>query len=380
MRLIARAVAAIVAATALGSTAAYAGPVLNYPTGTATEQQAIFHSMLVTINAADQGSILRIANPAMSWTVERALEAAHARGVKVRVILAGHAPKHEGLTDAGQRLVTLLGTNVNSGSFVRVCTNSCNNPGTRSIMHTKMLLASSAGGHPVTILTSVDLLTPLALKEWDNAIWSSDPDVFAHQRDWFNTMLDPYADFFPKDFTTGATTISNFPRPGSTLYSNYYTQSLAPVVCRRHGHATGTTVHLITSLWSPLLKPLAWRMVHMVKRGCTVRVILNRLRTPRNIVRILTDNHVPFRYSNSGIYHSHVKEIAVRGIYGTTRRSVVVSGTLNPSILEMKNCDESMFRITSDSVYDSFNSQFQAIWRTGNTTPLPASRSVIVTR
>jgi hypothetical protein len=122
-------------------------------------------------------------------------------------------------------------------------------------------------------------------------------------------------------------------------------------------------------------------MVHLVHSGCHVKVILNKYKTARNIVRILTNNHVPFRYSNTATYHSHVKEIAVRGWYNDHWVSTVASGSTNPSITEMKYFDDNMVRIqNNDGAYDAFNAQFQAIWRLGNTTPLPAGKTVSVLR
>jgi PLD-like domain len=356
---------------------ATASPVLNYPTGDSTAQHAIFKGIRAGINAATPGSELRLLNPAMSWAVERPLVRAADRGVKVRVIMAGHAPGYPGLTPAGQALADQLGYDTSASSWVRVCAHSCNAP-SRGIMHAKMLLTSAPR---LTLLTSVDLLSPLSASEFDQAYRTTAPDVYRHEKHWFATLVDQRAQSFPRDLHGNGLVLSNFPRPESTPEDNWYSQALTPIQCQdARGKSTDTSVWLLTSLWSPMLTPLAHQVVQKSQDGCDVRVILNKLRTPREIVQILTDGGVPFRYSNTGRYHSHVKEIAVRGVYGGRRISTVLSGTLNPSISEMRYCDEAMVRVTSPSVYDAFVRQAGEIWKLGGTAPLPRDRKVRVTR
>jgi hypothetical protein len=110
-----------------------------------------------------------------------------------------------------------------------------------------------------------------------------------------------------------------------------------------------------------------------------------RQETPRSIIRTARKEHVPYRFSNEtrdGIERwSHDKVIAIQGRYKGKRISTVFSGSLNPNMFEITQCDESMIRVkNSRSVYNAFEGQFNTIWRRGTTRGLPAGQKAVITR
>ena len=365
------------AGAVLAPPTAHAEPLLNYPPGSPPAQRVILDATLRTIDAAPAGSVLRIANPTYSWPVTHALVAAHNRGVSVRAVVWGGGVQHSGIRPPVQRLMDRLGADAH------VCYHGCNAPG--GGMHVKTLLASDIGGHPVTQITSLDLFVGLATKEWDAGHSSTSLALYRGEVRWFDSMLDSRRTT-PRPYVADGMAVTNFPQPSSTVTRNWYTRTLAPVGCKPPRHARlvpfgRTHVRVATSLWSPLMRPMAYRLVTLHRQGCNVRAILNRVKTPRSIVRILRRGHVSYRYSNTPVYHSHVKEVAVDGWYGGRWVHTVAVGSTNPSIVELRNDDDNMIRLlNAPAAAAVFARQFDTIWRLGNTRPLPAGRQAVIVK
>lgn len=351
---------------------------VNNPHGTHNQQQIIYDKMIQEIDATKAGATIMIQNPTMDKAEADSAIRADARGVHVQAVLAAHGPGHTGLTRSGEKLVKALGTNVHDGSFVHVCEHGCNAANRSSIMHAKNLYISKVHGHPLTMITSADLVPRRGNNVWNTAYSTTSPKIFAHEHHTFRTLLDTKPQGFEGGFNSGNIEVTDFPQPKSTPKDNYFTRLLQPVECRRNNHSTNTHVELATYIFSKYMKPVAWKMVKLHRQGCDTKMILYSPATPPSIIHILKKNHVPYRFSDHNGVWMHDKVVAIRGLYSGRRVSTVASGSLNVSIQAMKQFDETMIRVkNSKHVYNAYMKQLTDAWHRGVAKPQRGAHKVL---
>ncbi|MFD7866452.1 phospholipase D-like domain-containing protein [Streptomyces sp. NPDC059783] len=349
------------------------GPVFNKPTGTTAEQQTIRAQVRSVIANADSGSVLRLAMYHL-WdeTVANDLGAAKARGVSVKVVLDESTLDYPASYDL---LKSSLGTSTSAASWVALCAKgrSCLGTAASGINHNKFLLASSVGDgaqkNVVVQLTSN--LTPSNYSRY----WNSSVTVAGN-----TALYDGYVDYFTRlpaqNRTAWSYTYGNagdykyyfFPRAGSDNTTDTVVNAMDNITCRytdSGGTARRTTVH--AAMLKITRQGVADKLRALAGQGCLVDLVYSETDsgtwTALHGVSGLTnrcyqqpdadDSTAPNR-----IVHS--KNWMVDGMYAGTVQKVMFTGSHNWSGPALRNNDEAMLRITTPSVFDAFEANFQA--------------------
>ncbi|MGW6204275.1 phospholipase D-like domain-containing protein [Streptomyces sp. NPDC055089] len=349
-------------------------PVFNKPTGTRAEQEAILAQVRSVIANADSGSVLRLAMYHL-WdeTVAADLGAAKARGVSVKVVLDESTLEYRASYDL---LKSSLGTSTSAASWVALCAQgrSCLGTATTGINHNKFLLASSIGDgaqkNVVVQLTSN--LTPSNYKRY----WNSSVTVAGN-----TALYEGYVDYFTRlpaqNRTAWSYTYGNagdykyyfFPRAGSDATTDTVVNAMDNITCRwtdSAGTARRTTVH--AAMLKITRQDVADKLRALAGQGCLVDLVYsetdsgtwNALHGVSGLTnRCYQHNDDDDLDTPNRIVHS--KNWMVDGMYAGTVQKVMFTGSHNWSGPALRNNDEAMLRITTPSVFDAFEANFQAV-------------------
>ncbi|MFJ6434335.1 phospholipase D-like domain-containing protein [Streptomyces sp. NPDC091416] len=350
-------------------------PVFNKPTGTTAEQQAILTQVRSVIANADSGSVLRLAMYHL-WdeTVATDLGAAKARGVSVKVVLDESTLDYPSSYDL---LKSSLGTSTSAASWVALCAKgrSCLSTEATGINHNKFLLASSVGGgaqkNVVVQLTSN--LTPSNYKRY----WNSSVTVAGN-----TALYDGYVAYFTRlpaqNRTAWSYTYGNagdykyyfFPRAGSDATTDTVVNAMDNITCRwtdSAGTARRTTVH--AAMLKITRQAVADKLRVLAGQGCLVDLVYsetdsgtwNALHGVSGITNRCYQQHDPDDAADAPNRIVHSKNWMVDGMYAGTAQKVMFTGSHNWSGPALRNNDEAMLRITTPSIFDAFEANFQAV-------------------
>jgi phosphatidylserine/phosphatidylglycerophosphate/cardiolipin synthase-like enzyme len=360
------------AGIASGATVA-TGPIFNQPTGTTAEQESIRNQVRSVIANADNGSAIRLAMYHF-WdgTIAQDLVAAKAdRGISVKVVLDYSTLKYPSSYDI---LKAALGTDITQSSYVKLCASgsSCLGPAGTGINHNKFLLASSVGGgvqqNVVVQLTSN--LTPSNYSRY----WNSSVTV-AGNIDLYNGYVSYFGKLPLQDRSAWSYTYGNagdykyyfFPRAGTDETTDTVVNTLGNVTCT-WTDAAGThrtTIH--AAMLKITRQAVADKLRSLAGAGCLIDIVYSEsdsgtwsaLHGVSGITnRCYQHDHDVDSTTPNRIVHS--KNMLINGMYAGTVQTVMFTGSHNWSGPALRNNDESMLRITTDSVYNAFESNFQA--------------------
>ncbi|MFE9814700.1 phospholipase D-like domain-containing protein [Streptomyces sp. NPDC005773] len=350
-----------------------AGPVFNKPTGTASEQQAIRAQVRSVIANADSGSVLRLAMYHL-WdeTVATDLGAAKARGVSVKVVLDESTLEYRASYDL---LRSSLGTSTSAASWVVLCAKdrSCLGTATTGINHNKFLLASSVGdgARKDVVVQLTSNLTPSNYSRY----WNSSVTVAGN-----TAMYDGYVDYFTRlpaqNRAAWSYTYGNagdykyyfFPRAGSDATTDTVVNAMDNITCRwtdSAGTARRTTVH--AAMLKITRQAVADELRALAGRGCLVDLVYSETDsgTWNALHGVSGITNRCYQHDDDGdsttpnrIVHS--KNWMVDGMYAGTVQKVMFTGSHNWSGSALRDNDEAMLRITTPSVFDAFEANFQA--------------------
>ncbi|WP_051844680.1 phosphatidylserine/phosphatidylglycerophosphate/cardiolipin synthase family protein [Streptomyces globisporus] len=348
------------------------GPVFNRPTGTTTDQQAIRAQVRSVIAAADSGSVVRLAMYHL-WddAIASDLVAAKNRGVSVRVVLDHSTLEYPSSYDA---LKSALGTSTSASSWVTLCASgsSCLGQAGTGINHNKFLLASSVDGGTLknVVVQLTSNLTPSNYSRY----WNSSLTVAGNSE-----LYDGYAAYFSRlaaqnrsdwSYTYGNAVDYKyyfFPRAGDDTSTDTVVNALDNVTCRWSDTSGShrTTVH--AAMLKITRQAVADKLRQLAGAGCLVDLVYSETDpgtwSALHGVSGLTNRcyqHDDDADSTTPRRIVHSKNWLISGMYAGSVQKVMWTGSHNWSGPALRDNDEAMLRVTTPSVYDAFEANFQA--------------------
>jgi phosphatidylserine/phosphatidylglycerophosphate/cardiolipin synthase-like enzyme len=343
----------------------------NDPLGPERRQYALIRHIDTKIDRAHRGATVRLAAYSFAMpSTSRALVRAYRRGVVVKVVVDGHSARWRSV----KRLRTVLGTNTERRSFVRVCDRSCR--GTGGSQHAKFVTISSTGhAERLVMVGSMNFTEHAARAQWQD-LYSVDGDTRVYRqlvRVFRGMVLDREQ---PGLRLRGAghgfrTEVS--PLPSYDGHNDPVQRRLARVSCKGATGGTGfrgrTVLRVAMHGWNGDRGVSLARSVAALKRkGCNVRVLAGVGVGPR-VRGILERAHVGVRVTGGPGRATHQKLMFVSGHFaGATDASFVWTGSHNWSDRSLRN-DEVTLRIAGARQVAAYQRRFVRIW-----TLTPAAR------
>lgn len=380
--------------------------VFNAPLGKNSQEFKILHYMERAINSTVKGSTVRISMYSLGDKGSaNAIIKAHKRGVNIQYVTDDHMADHPQL----ERIREALKTPYVKGqdSFVKICDFGCtsdyefvDDDGVvrRAYNHAKFLLFSSTSKKSdndtkeVVMITSTNMTGKQAENGWNNLVTVvGDSKIYGFLTAKFDLMVknknikDPY-----DTETSGAYKVYFYPHideklndPDSDTVLDILNNVKCTGVAAGYGYKDGSTrkstVDIVVSQWAKSRVYLAEKLWQLNNDGCSVRVVVLKTHTDSEIVKALTKatksgrSPIQLRYSDynkAGTSDSHLelyahsKYILINGNYnGDSSSKVVFTGTANFTRAALRHNNEVMIRIMKDSVYDSFRSNFNSIFK-----------------
>lgn len=369
------------AANAQGPAAASAAaPCLSAPaspvtTGAAFNNPAAGRSTGVVeqicnlVNQAAPGSKIQIANFVISGAAGmdfmETLLAARSRGVDIQVVIDGWQIDKP----AAATLISELGTDESSGSWVHVCSNQSPEGNTSSCIgtkgqHNKFYLFSETGGEKnVVVQSSANFTDVNSQTYWNNAV------TFTGNRG----LYDGYASYFedlaeevqqPDYYRTvtsgmqgGKVTAHFF--PSATV--DPVQERLSELGCKANG---ATEVRIGMSEWDESRIGIADRLVAMAQDGCSVRIVHGPMDS--EVLDLLAAQPgVELRELNSGALPGriHSKYLIVEDATGkNSGRNVVMTGSHNYNATSLRRNDEAIVETSNRDIYLQYRENFEQMW------------------
>jgi predicted outer membrane repeat protein len=375
----------VLVALALSAPAAAAfeppeGAVFNEPRGTVAARWRIVHTVDDAIRGAQPGSRVLITSYYFdSVSSANALIDAHARGVRVQVVVDGiHATTKQPLRIAekvnadnidpatGLPPLDAEGNPLRWGpdnSFVVFCQNSCRNVG--GAMHSKFYAFSETGtAKDVVMVSSSNLNTGGAVKGWNDLyVIKGRPDVLADYAAIHAEMAEDTArdgDHY-REFVRGEYTSRFFPRPGG---GDPTMEDLSNIRCKGATDGSGrngrTAINISMFTWFQERGiRIARRVAELGRLGCSVVVIYGAPGVDvRNILRdAARRGHIKVwnsRRLDNGLVRTHEKYYMVNGVYGADTSSWRVHTGSQNWVSLSNHADENTLNIESRAAYAQY--------------------------
>ncbi|MGZ6744295.1 MAG: hypothetical protein ACXVD0_00210 [Nocardioides sp.] len=274
------------------------GPLFSRPDGAAADRGKVLNRVARAIDDAEPGALVRIITPRIDDVgVTRAILAAAAEGVDVRVLVGGGEP-----SDQEREVAAALGTDTTATSWFQRCTRTC--LGGSGTEQTNVVLVSRAGGVTDLALVGSGPLVAGEEDRWTDTFRSSTAAVY----DGYGRLFARYA----ADATdTTRTRVLRWGAYRALLYPVPHVErrdpvlkALGPVGCRRaHGLRTPdgrTNVRVAVQAWSGSRgRLIAARLGELEGRGCDVAAVLGP-KVLGGIRKQLARAHVPTRDARTG--------------------------------------------------------------------------------
>jgi len=361
------------------------GAIFNDPTGTRTQQYAIFDHINRAIDSTPSGSTIRMAVFSFSQTdMADRLIAAHGRGVHVQLIFDDHQ-----VYPAESKLQKALGSDPEARSFVVFCSGACRGDGGN--MHHKFFLFRRAGGATRVVMTGSNNITRHnAEDQWadvytevgNKALYHSFVAIFRQMK--LRTPVDP--SFVTT--TAGRIQAQFLPDPSVSQTDDPLMQALAPIQCLAPVDdpdpaappapaepsptpttEPGTAVRLSLHAWNGTRgRYLAERIAELKRSGCRVKVIMGEGSGP--VIRdILANAGITVFYGTQrnkrGRILTHQKVFSVAGRYGSNPDARIVwTGSHNWSNGALRR-DDLLLRIDDIKVFRQYLRNFKRIRAVG---------------
>jgi len=236
------------------------------------------------------------------------------------------------------------------------------------INHNKFLLFSSLGGGAAkqVVLQTTSNLTPSNYSRY----WNSAVGVAGS-----SALYKAYSDYFVKlgkqDRANWSHTYANagdykvnfFPRPGTTNASDTVINTLDNVACTWTDSAGIHRTAIRAAVLKITRQGVADKLRSLAAAGCTVDLVYSETDTwnalhgqARLTTRCYRHDHDSDTNTPNGTVHS--KNLMIDGMYAGAREKLVFTGSHNWSGPALRDNDETMVRITTDSVYNAFVTNF----------------------
>lgn len=349
------------------------GPAFNNPWGNMAAKERLLVKIRKTIRSTPSGEKIRIAVYSNDRKdIADALIDAHERGVRVQMLLNGHAESRQ-----TQRLQRRLGTDVSKKSFLRICKYSCR--GKNGNLHSKFFLFTRAGAaHHVVMFGSTNLMGYGAKVQWNDlhtevnrkALHGFFLQVFNEmKRD--RPVDEPFLRTSVGDFD-----INVYPRYDKAKEKDRMLLNLRRIRCTGATGPSGVrnrTLILINMFgWNGERGAyLARKVAALSRNGCVVRALNSR--AGGKVTHILSSNGVQIkspdfdRNENGKIdVFTHAKYLGVSGNYAETPSWHVWTGSQNWSDRSL-NGDEITVHVPRRGVFAKYRKNFEFIWENHST-------------
>ncbi|MFF0739577.1 phospholipase D-like domain-containing protein [Streptomyces sp. NPDC004111] len=351
------------------------GAVFNRPTGDTTEQNAIRDRARAMIAAADNGSTIRMALYHF-WDKTFAQELADAhttRGINVQVVLDETSFSTPDIDPAPYNtLKTALGTDMAKSSYVKLCAKgrSCLSSSASGINHNKFLLFSSLGGGAAkqVVLQMTSNLTPSNYSRyWNSAVGvAGNAELYAAYNDYFVKLgKQDRANWKYTYANAGDYKVYFFPRAGTDDTTDTVVNTLDNVACTWTDSAGTHRTAIRAAMLKITRQGVADKLRSLAAAGCTVDLVYSETDTgtwnalhgqTRLTTRCYQHDDDANDQTPNRIVHS--KNLMIDGMYAGAREKLVFTGSHNWSGPALRDNDESMVRINSDTLYNAFVSNF----------------------
>ncbi|MFF8382213.1 phosphatidylserine/phosphatidylglycerophosphate/cardiolipin synthase family protein [Streptomyces kanasensis] len=346
----------------------------------AAQREAIKNQLLGLIASAPAGS--EIHGSIHLFTdghLGTALTEAHARGVKVKVLMDGDGRTAAGSEYAKLAKSTALGVDTAEDSFAFACDDARACIGNRTdlskppINHNKYFLFSeTAGVRNVVFQTSANLTSSQINVYYDNAVTVSRPELYDAYKSYWNAQLKHGRGAGLPEYAStaqaGPHEATFFPR----ATGDPITALLDKADCRKVAAAEVTKIRVGTFAFTR--REVAERLVRLRQAGCQVYVFHNaedgnlgaevdraltagRLNAYRGCRGTATDGTGAVRAIGL-----HSKYLLIEGTYdGVPNSKIVFTGSHDYTVPNLRGNDETVLRIDDRAVYDKFEHNFDDV-------------------
>lgn len=359
--------ATVVVAAAPASAAVADGAVFNNPT-VAAEQYKIRDHIRTLINGAPAGSTIRIAMYHFRDTlVANDLIAAKNRNVNVRLVV----DYSDATQPAVQSLITALGTNKAAASHLVLCTANaaCIGSAGSPIMHNKFyLFTSTSGSSDVVVQSSANLTTDNATKYWNNAVTLvGNTGLFNAYTDYFNDLVAKVKNSnYYTTLGSGNAKVYFFPRAGSDESTDtIYNMLNENITCEGNTTVGTQDTHrtiIRIGMWYFSRDDIARKLRELADKKCWIDVIYTTIDDGSKGHLINHSRIALYQFpENAGNpYVIHSKYMAIEGTYaGEKDTKWVMTGSHNYTTSALRENDETLLRIKSNTIFDQYRANFR---------------------
>lgn len=362
----------VVAVAAWASPAAAATPttgaIFNDPL-VAGEQRVIVDHIIGLIDGTPAGEEISISMYAFDETpVANALIAAKNRGVRVRVVLdSTYAGRTPALALANSS--TGLGTNTSATSWVKVCATdyACVSGAPTSvnpINHNKFYLFSQTNGaNRVLVQSSANLTANNTVNYWNNAVTIVDNGpIYDAYRAYFVDLAAARHDDsnYYRMTSSGIVKSYFFPRAGTTSSTDTIVEILNNVTCAGNDAGWGTVdgyTKIRIAAWKITREDIAYKLRSLASQNCWVDIVYASMSS--GSITALNHPRIKTYLLNDGSNLVHSKYMLIEGTYaGQKNTKWVFTGSHNYDDSSLRENDEALLRIQSNTIHDQYRTNF----------------------
>ncbi|HEY3505821.1 MAG TPA: phospholipase D-like domain-containing protein [Actinocatenispora sp.] len=338
------------------------GAVFNDPYGDTAAQDAVKDHILGAIANTQPGRLIRTSMYALTdQDYTDALVAAHDRGVQIRVVLDAKFST----SAPAQNLITALGTDMSTTSWVRVCHEggACiAYGGVNPINHNKFFLFSRIGdpgvAEDVVIQASANATALNTEKYFNNAYTVvGNTDLYTAYVSYFNDLAAMVGN-------------NNYFRSGKVGAEKYYffpqetgdvvVDILHNVSCTGNSTVGTPGDHrsiVRVSAYALHRAEVADALVALAGQGCQVDIVYTDSNQEANLVG---HDNLSLRHLKADGYLVHSKYFLVEGNYaGHPDTKWVWTGSHNLDFSSLRENDETLLRIEGASAHDAYRANFE---------------------
>ena len=357
--------ASIVLTSAPAAAAVSDGAVFNNPLE-ASEQYKIRDHVRSLIDGEAANTTIRMAMYHFTDTViSTALVNAKNRNVNVQVVV----DYEDSASAAVTSLKTALGTDISKPSFVAVCTKdaACIGTGPSPIMHNKFyLFESTLGSSNVVVQSSANLNPGNATGHWNNAV------TLVGNTDLYNAYRAYHRDLAEKEknnnyyrtTSSGNAKVYFFPRKGTDESTDtIYNMLDENITCEGNTSVGTQDTHrtiIRVGMWTFNRDDIARKLNELADKKCWVDVIYTS--ADAGVLGHLRNHPRIALYQAPSPHIIHSKYMAIEGTYaGQKDTKWVVTGSHNYTTSALRENDEAMIRIKSNTIHDQYRANFRLI-------------------
>lgn len=349
-----------------------AGALFNNPLGTQAQQRRLFRHMIRTIRSVPPRGTIRIAVFSFAdKATSRALIAAYRRGVRVKLIFAGHK-----VYPPMARVRKVIGSDTSERSYVVLCDRSCR--GTGGQMHAKFFSFSRAGkARHITMVGSNNLTKFNAEHQWSDLYTVKNNEAYFRAfQGWFAQLkrdTPVTSTFIRKELPGRRVSITPV---DLELTTDPLLDAMASIGCEvpmgdldpespTPEVMVPTRVLISTHAWNGTRGvSLARRVAELHQAGCAVQVFYG-VGLGGTVSAILTNNGVPMTGGVTPGVNTHQKLLIVSGaVDGQLATTRVLTGSHNWSTRALGR-DDVLVEISNGAVGLQYVTAFDRMWRKG---------------